>query len=295
MKRSSQKCLGVILAALLVSQGMSARGATSELAVAGTVREPPKQTGKTIGGWPVGAYTDNRRIPEALLISGNANQAGLYNLLARNVPSDLEELWILSDTLSGASDPVPVILPNPMEPHCAQTADDLVVNLTKTALAERESAIHYTSAVIEDQAVRVFIGLLAKDDKEALKIARNNLTQRAGLVVTNQYKREEGKDPTYTAFWREVWSRVQEWSTPHKEALLAIGSDLKKDLQEKTIKDPNPSSYTLFHKNREDRRREALSWRGRTTGNYARRHNRPMKSESLDRQLNAGENLAISL
>jgi hypothetical protein len=234
MKISSRKCLGVILGALLVSQGVSDAGDTSELAIAGIVREPPKQTGKTIGGWPVGAYTDNRRISEARLKSGNSDHAGQYNLLANNVPNDLGELWILSDTTSGASDPVPVILPSPLEQHCAKTADELIVNFRAKALAERETAIRYTAAVIEDQAVRVFVGLLADNREKAMMIARKNVTESAGAVVANQYKGEEGKDRFFTAFWKGVWGRVQEWSTPKKELIFPIALDLKNDLQEKT-------------------------------------------------------------
>jgi hypothetical protein len=90
-----------------------------------------------------------------------------------------------------------------------------------------------------------------------LMVARNNVTQSAGLIVVTEFHREEGKNPS--AFWNGVWNRVQEWSTAYKEeALLAIASDLTKDLQAKTIRDPNPSSYTLFQMNREDWRQEAI-------------------------------------
>jgi hypothetical protein len=183
-KMKVKRYLGAILvSAEIVFSSGPLNAATSALAISGIVREPPKHSGNTLGGWPVGAYTDRRRIPEAHLASGHADQAGLYNLQARNVPSDLEEAWILSDMPSGVADPVHVSLPNPMEAQCTTTADELVVNLKAKALAERDAAVNYASAVIEDESIRAVLGVLAENFEKALIVAKMNLTQRAGRVV----------------------------------------------------------------------------------------------------------------
>jgi hypothetical protein len=238
------KCyLTAILLTVVVFTGAPVDAATSALTIGGIVREPPQKSGKTLGGWPVGAYTDRRRSPETFLASVHANEAGLYNLLARNVPSDLEEAWILSDTSTGVAVPVPVKLPNPMEPLYNTTADELIVNLRAKALTEREAAVNYTSAVIKDQSIRVVLGLLAEDFQSSLAVAKINVTQRAGLVVVKEYSREGEPASPYDEFWAAVRGRIDKWDVPRHERLSETLADLTNDLLERTVRDPNPSSY----------------------------------------------------
>jgi hypothetical protein len=218
--------------------------ATSALAISGVVREPPEKSGRTLGGWAVGAYTDRRRIPEALLSSDHADQAGLYNLLARNVPSDLGEAWILSETPSGIAEPVSVRLPNPMDPMYKTTADELIVHSRAKALTNRDAAVNYTSAVIEDQSVRVVLGVLDEDFEKALAIAKTNVRETAGLIVTTQYKRERETAPPYQEFWTAVRGQIDRWHVLKHERLGEALADLTNDLQKRTITDPDPSSYT---------------------------------------------------
>jgi hypothetical protein len=263
MKTPYRKSLGLILAALLVFVGGLARGQTVELTITGLVRQPPPGQGQTLGGWPVGAYTDNRAIADTRLESGHANENGLYNLIAHNVPIDLLKCWILSDTKTGTSNPVPLDLPNPMHSPQPETADELIVNLRDIALRGGEPAVQYTSAVINDQSVRVFIGQFGNDREKALGIAKNNVLRRAGLVVTKEYERDPKKDLSHNDFWSKVWNREKEWSYPQGETLLEIVSSLTDALQQKTLSDPRPSSYSSYALLRMDgvgSRREARVW-----------------------------------
>jgi hypothetical protein len=243
----------VVLSILVFFAVSPLDAATSALAISGIVREPPEKSGKTLGGWPVGAYTDRRRIPEARLASDHANESGLYNLLARNVPSDLGEAWILSDTPSGVADPVPVKLPNPMAPLFNTTADEVIVHPRAKALSQREAAVNYTSAAIEDQSVRVVLGVLAEDFERSLVVAKTNVTQIAGLVVVMEYTREREPAPPYQEFWTAVRGHIDRWNVSRRERLAEALATLTNDLQERTIKDPNPSSYTRSGKDGSNR------------------------------------------
>jgi hypothetical protein len=228
-----KRYLKAILVSVTVFAGVTVDAGTSALGISGIVKEKP--SGKTLPGWPEGAYTDNRRIPEARLVSGHADQGGVYNLLAPNVPSDLEVLWILNDGSSGEADPVSVSLPNPIPSQYAATAEDLIVTLRTNALAERASAVSYTAAVVEDQAVRVSLTLVQFDQ------AHETVIRKAGLVVVTEYQRNPEAKPPYSYFWSDVRNKVKGWDYRH-EKIISIASQLTNDLEAKTLKDPDPSS-----------------------------------------------------
>jgi hypothetical protein len=73
-----------------------------------------------------------------------------------------------------------------MEPLYKTTAGELVVHPRAKALTEREAAVNYTTAVIEDQSIRVVLGVLEEDFEKSLAIAKTNVRKTAGLIVTTE-------------------------------------------------------------------------------------------------------------
>jgi hypothetical protein len=66
-----------------------------------------------------------------------------------------------------------------------------------------------------------------------------------------EYARERGPAPLYDEFWATVRGQVKGWEVPRRERLSETLEDLTSNLQEKTIKDPNPSySVQAIHENR---------------------------------------------